>query len=516
MNTIRPRRGIRAAAAAVGLGLAAALGFASPAVAVGPGNIDPATPVSLTIHKYEQPAAGDLGAADGTELVNPAGTPLAGVEFTVQRVTSVDLMTNAGWATAEGLTAATVLSDPATYTLGTAVTGTTAADGSLVLSDAQLDGVGLYLVQETGYGTNPIAAPAQPFLVSLPLPTANGTWNYDAHVYPKNALKVVTKTVDDSAAYVMGDTVDWTVTTAVPALPEGTTYDQYAIGDLLDERLDFAGATVTLVDGASRTTLVAGTHYVQTVTTTAGPNGTSDAVLIDFLPAGLALLDAVSPAATIETVLSTTVNSIGDGTITNVAYNFVNTPNITTDPTTGAPYVPGDPYYPGTPGNPGTPVLPGDPTYPGTPSNEPATLWGELLVIKHAEGDQTQLLAGATFEVYALDANGARVGAAVATIRTDDLGQARVALRAGSYEIVETVAPAGYELDSTPIPVTIAGGEVADTAVQALVPNTQVPAWQLPVTGGLGQTAFIIGGVGLLLAAMGIGLARGRKARQDA
>lgn len=387
MSRQHPPRVLQRLAVGVGLALAASVTLAMPANAVGTGDIDPATPVSLTVHKYEQPQTGDLGANDGSQIA-PVGNALDGVEFTVQRVTNVDLSQNAGWETADSLTADEVLAPGSGYVLGTAVTGTTATTeagpGSIIFTDAQLDGIGLYLVQETNPGANPIAAPAVPFLVALPLPTGDGTWNYTPHVYPKNALSTITKKADDSDDFVVGDVVDWTVRSGVPTLSQGVEYTQYAIGDRFDAALDYQSVVVTLADG-TRTPLTEGTHYTVTATDVAG----EDAVLVDFLPEGLALLNAASPTAQVEAVFATAVLGVDDdGSIENVAHVFINDAFITDDGT-GKPYVPGEPYDPDGPAGPLAPVDPSSPDYPGAPSNEAVTNWSQLRIVKHAEGDES-------------------------------------------------------------------------------------------------------------------------------
>ncbi|MBP0656959.1 hypothetical protein J8J20_24105, partial [Mycobacterium tuberculosis] len=56
------------------------------------------------------------------------------------------------------------------YTFGTPITVTTDANGQ-VTQDLPF---GLYKVEETGSGDNNIISPAQPFLVTLPLPQTGG------------------------------------------------------------------------------------------------------------------------------------------------------------------------------------------------------------------------------------------------------------------------------------------------------------------------------------------------------
>ncbi|WP_051172470.1 SpaH/EbpB family LPXTG-anchored major pilin [Microbacterium indicum] len=451
-------------AAALTVAALATLGLAMPAsAATGPGNIDPDETVSLTVHKYVQPD-GELGENDG-HVIDPADMPagaqaLEGVEFTIQRVTSVDLLTNAGWELAQDLDASSIPADA----LGAEISGTTGADGSVTFGDDQVE-IGLYLVRETGSGDNPIVQPAIPFLVALPQADGDGAWNYDVHVYPKNALSSVTKAVDDSDAVVLGDTVDWTITSAVPLLPEGTHYTDYAISDSLDERLGYQELAVSLVDGGT-TALEAGTHYELT----APAAGETGEVVVAFTPAGLALLDGAGASAQVVIDLSTTVLSLGDGVIPNTATVFINDPDRTN----------------------------------GNDSNEVDTKWGALRILKYAEGDESRTLEGAVFSVYAVDpSTSTDASPVVEGLTTDAAGDAVTVLQTGqsdtrTYWVVETEAPAGYELSDEPIAVEVTAGAVAD-AVVVKVANAQTPAFHLPLTGGSGTAGLVIVGLAMVL-----------------
>ena len=76
------------------------------------------------------------------------------------------------------------------------------------------------------------------------------------------------------------------------------------------------------------------------------------------------------------------------------------------------------------------------------------------------------------------------------------------ALPYGSYTLVETKAPAGFVRDSTPHPFTIE--TQGQTIALGAYTNRQAPPVMLPLTGGLGSDAFLIGGSFFLVAA-GVG-----------
>jgi fimbrial isopeptide formation D2 family protein len=272
------------------------------------------------LHKLVQPETPTGLPNDGSELTPAqlAGlTPIAGVTFSLQSVGNIDLSTNAGWDTVSGLTAADVLTDPATFPLTAEGSGNTGADGELAFGALSL---GVYLVTETDPGENPIAQPSAPFLVTMPLPTGDSTWLYDVNVYPKNAVTEVTKTVDDSSAFGLGDDVNWTITGSVPYLADADPLVTFSISDALDARLGYSAATVSAVTAAGDPLVLVPADYTVTAPTPLGMTGTVSAV---FTPAGLAKLEA-NQGAVVGLALATEVLAIGDGSIENVATLAVN------------------------------------------------------------------------------------------------------------------------------------------------------------------------------------------------
>lgn len=478
MSTIFSWRQLRLAFAVVIAAVLALAGLAMPSQAqtptVGVGNINPAAETSLTIHKYEQPVPAWELENDGTAITVPGdANPLEGVVFRVQQLTDIDLTTAAGWTAAQAMDVATAL----TSTLGSDLGGATNTSGELVINDLP---VGLYLVQETNPGSNNIVSPAAPFLVAIPQPSGEGDWNYNVHVYPKNALlDAPVKEVNDEEAFKLGDIVDWTITASVPVLAEGDEYNSYIITDKLDFRLGFAGATVNL----NGSPLDAG-DYTITPTVT-DPTTAGELVTITLTESGLVKLRALGAAGTITVDLQTEVLSIGEtGIIPNQAIVFINDPNQGSD---------------------------------GTPTNIPETKWGALEITKHAEDNTDAVLAGAVFKLYVNDGTAAApiIGELILEdLTTDASGQILVeGLKAGEYVLVETAAPAGYLLDETPRSITIVAGSVASPNLYS-VPNEQEPPFNLPLTGGTGTMLFTIAGLVLLVGA-GAGYTIMRKRRES-
>lgn len=452
-------------------------------------NIDPSQTGSLTIHKYEQPATPTNLPNDGTELTPTqlAGlTPMAGVTFTVQQVNNIDLTTNAGWTAAAALTPEEAAAQAATP--GTTVT--TDASGTATLGNLPL---GLYLVTETGYPAG--VTPSAPFLVTIPLtdPTDESSWMYDVNVYPKNAVTGATKTVTDAPAIKLGDNVQWTITSDIPDV---NPIDGYKIVDKLDPKLTYTNSTVALSNGA---TLTLGTDYTIVF------DSATNTVTIEFTASGRAIL-AANPTAEVVVTINTTVNTVGE--ISNTALVYPNAASFSI-----------------TPGQPGGPVV--------TPPV--ITKWGNIVLHKQ-DSETSAALAGATFSVYptqadALAGTNAITISGVSSWTTDASGNLVIAgLRYSNwangaevspgdpgyqtYWLVETTAPAGYELLAQPVETTVTSSDPA--VVTVTIDNVPHNAgFELPLTGGMGTLALTAGGV-LVLAGTGLFMARGRRKNNEA
>lgn len=458
---------------ALALGALGAFAAAPADAATGP-NLDPSALGSLTIHKYAEPEIATDLPHDGTEL-DPADltglTALDGVTFSVQRVEGIDLTTNAGWETANGLTAAAVFADTATYPLGTASSEATVGG---VASFADL-ALGVYLVTETDPGPNDIAFAPEPFLVSIPLPDSANGWIYDVHVYPKNSLTAIEKAVDDEGATGLGSTVFWPITVEIPQLAEGQQLTSFVISDELDARLTFNSATVAL---SPTDTLDSGDYTISPAAATPGAM-----VEVTFTATGLDKLEAAQGGNAVVT-LDTTVTALGDGFIKNDALVTINDSEFT--------------------------------------SNEVQTDWGALVILKHAGADETKVLSGARFQLFRTEADAAARTSAISvsgetTFTSGADGLAVIpGLKAGAYWLVETQAPIGYTASTTPLAVTVTAGDVTLTSIDYRVSNTQAPPYMLPLTGGNGALWFAVGGGAMIVLAAGAALVLfGRRRRAE-
>ncbi|MCQ9389918.1 SpaH/EbpB family LPXTG-anchored major pilin [Brevibacterium sp. 50QC2O2] len=440
-------------AAASALSVAGLSGAANAVEVTGVGNIDSTAKGSITLHKSDSENPG--GAGDGSKITDTdaLGNPIEGIGFTLYKVNGVDLTTDAGWTEASQAKAGNY-TGAALTTVGEK---TTNAAGEIDWSNLDL---GLYKVVESN--SDAVTAKAADFLVTLPLPQGKGGWLYDVNVYPKNTVKEGTpvKEVNDPSNVVIGSDVTWDIKAPVNA--KGKKIANFSIGDDLDSRLGYKSATV---DG-----FTAGTDYTVKVD--------GQKVTIEFTATGVAKL---KPAQVVTAHITTTVKDQGDGTIENKAIVYTNDPKHET----------------------------------GTETNEPTTNWGSLDLTKYAKDDESKFLAGAEFDVK----HGDKV---VGHLKTDANGKAGITLWVGNdddttedYTLVETKAPAGYVLDSTPINVTVKANDTAHAAI-AKVANTQSGHPELPLTGANGKLLATIAGIALLLIAAGAGIVAANRRKTNA
>lgn len=486
-------RRLAAGAGAVALAAAGAVAMGTAASA-SPGPDQPGAPAdgTLTINKY----AG-LPVDQGGDLENP----LDDVEFTVTQVgressgtcEPIDLTNAADWDGLDGLFDSAPSAPAAPFCL---VPGSDVAQSTDGGSTTFALDVGVYYVEETDSGGNPIVSAVPNFYVSIP--TSNGAdedgWNYDVVADPKNQLMdEPSKTIEeDPSGLVVGSNVTWTLSIPIPTLAEGETFDSGSVTDVLDSRLSYVSSALSI----GGTELVEGTDY------TLDDSG----VTWTFDPA---VLDA-NMGETIVIELVTRVDSVGDGQIVNQGGED------------------GD-YWSEFNGT----------TVPGGPS--PETYWGQLSILKVDDSSPALNLEGAEFQVFDTAADGtcaaeAPASGAIATGTSDANGVVQwenvqpadvlglwIAnvddgpadpVPAKDYCVYETVIPSGHVAAPIDNPVTITPGE--DNVNPLTVVNPKKDGPDLPLTGAGGTLAMTIGG--LLLAGVGAGaiLASRRRSNQAA
>ena len=187
--------------------LALPMAASAEPVDTAPWVVAPSTKGTLTVEKHVSDSTSTPG--------NPQGAPLEGIEMTITRVgtgtadncIAIDLGTATGWDAWSIFQPLWAGQDPTNYgklpngyCAVTEKSERTVANGQAVFSNLAL---APYLVVETDSGENFVEAMDAPFLVTVPLRTEAGQWDYSPVAYPKNTLNtagIPTKTVGNNVA----------------------------------------------------------------------------------------------------------------------------------------------------------------------------------------------------------------------------------------------------------------------------------------------------------------------------
>lgn len=477
---------------------------------------------ALTVHKY-------LGATsslphDGTALTQDqlakltSQKPLQGVKFKLYQVEGVDVDTNEEVAVASKIGNMTLPGDVVDkgieldgkkYTLKAANPAemTTGQNGEAVFTVTNV-GLpnGVYVVVEDLAGSGDLktadgtavdkakVTPAAPFAVSVPMTKPDGeTLNKDVHVYPKNQVNDLTKTVKDAGKNV-GDDVVYTIsTTSTGADTNGDgKMDKddlggvYEIVDTLDPNLTYKSVTVKVADQ-----VVTADENGYEVTPVKEGNPAQDKVTVSFKGT---TLDTIAAGAKVELELTANVKqNSADGVIPNQAKLYPNDWAKKNDKPVDSPKV--------------------------------ETKFGDI-VIKKVNKDGG-VLAGAEFDVYLDDsadkdcssygdkiktseATGANGLVSIKGLHLTNFVDGKEVLEADQhpYCLVETKAPSGYQLLPKPIKFSLTkAGMVADLTAAAegdgsLVKITNYKNPGLPLTGA--QGILLVSVLGLILVSAGV------------
>lgn len=459
--------------------------------------------VSLTIEKF-------IGLPIEDPAINlPPGDEF---EFTVEKLSGINLQTTAGWEEVAGIIAGTITPDIdqafETVTLST-------TDGKATISTATNTDftVGVYRVTEIASPGYTVAAP---FYVTLPFtdPTS-GAWNYDQTVRPKNQEDILIEKDVDDLGVTIGEEITYTISAPLPA---GNLTELSVVDDLPAQLEAVDPATVKVYTGADAATR---TELIRDDSTIVANGGDGNQLTVTFGPTDRTTLQgrrAVNATLKIFVEFDTTVTSLpDDGIIENHAsIDFGGGLRYSTDPDG--------------PGEPGT----------GT-----ETRLGQLTISKVDEADQLISAGSASFELWRCQSDGATPakytvldtalpaatsadGTGKTTSFTTVNGQATLygvqvinwvngepvptnAIFGEDLCVVETAAPAGYLINPEPQPVEfdLTTTDEFDMVVDVVNLEDSITG-QLPATGGGGTLAMIAAGV-LVAIAGGFAALRGNR-----
>ena len=484
-------------------------------------DLDTSKTGSITIHKYVKDAINGTTAGNGLEDTSDHGIALDGAKFKIERLSTVDLTTQAGWeklATYKG-----DVEKAKADGVADAAEKVTAGGGLATFSGLKL---GAYVVTETETPAGYVGA--KPFIITVPMthPTELNKWVYDVHAYPKNSKAGIEKTVNDADTPAIGSAISYTIKSDVPA---AEALDFYDVVDQYDKRVELPEADITLkiIDGKTgEVALAKGTDY--TLIAADGKDGKTKFWTAEFTEAGRAKLVAnrKDDNTKVQMDLAGTVKQKveSDGLFKNKAILLPNAPSNGWKPNSGE-------------------VPP-----PDYPNSEVVSKFGKVKITKVSSVEDTKKLEGAEFEVYkctpatkptknfesvdaALDEKLTPAG--TTTYKTDANGEVTIdGLRnndwannaavaeadRGWYCLVETKAPAGFELQPRPIAFQVLeSNSTADNQYTLETTVKDVPkrgGFDLPLTGAAG-VGVLIGAGALLVGGSGaIALANKRRKEQ--
>ena len=353
--------------------------------------------------------------------------------------------------------------------------------------DAPLDDGEYLIIVQPGNGTTKIYQHAIAKLEPVQNAETNdwavneGKWTVDMQLksadepYPDKDID--SESATSSSDYAVGDPVPFKITSAIPLYPENAVEETFNISDTMNHLAFNSGSLVVTVntsDGTELAKLQQGADYTLEV-----PGDEGETFRIEFV------YDNIREYA--GNVVTVKYTATVQDSAEHISYNTA-TVEFTRNPMTAGNYDE----------NPG----------------ETVEVYTYEVQVNKQDVDTKDALEGAEFGLYTDEAgsNQVMVNGSHVTFTTDGNGYAEISgLKAGTYYLIETKAPEGYQLDKTPHKVVITA--VADSDGQfeySYTIDNQKQDISLPVTGGAGTVALTAAGV-VLVAGAAAFIVRSRK-----
>ena len=300
------------------------------------------------------------------------------------------------------------------------------------------------------------------------------TTNPTVTIHDKNDMPF--EKTDNKVSADVGETVNYTITGKVPDTTGFETYT-YEIADTMSDGLTFK-KDVKVTVGSADVTADCNVAY------NANGNANSFTVTIPVM--------SYQIGAAIEVTYTATVNEKAIAVVSNneAKLTYSNNPTDSESKTT-------------------------------TPAQKQEVYSSKIVIDKFETGKKTTKLPNAKFVLYkevTTDAETSLVYykwntdkkvewvtdmAAATVMTTNDQGEATFGgLADGTYHLVETEAPAGYNPLTAPVPVTVAGSSTDTTKLSVTAEVENKTGTTLPTTGGMGTTIFYVLGAVLVLGAV--------------
>lgn len=400
--------------------------------------------------------------------------------------------------------------DPETLAgIATEKFGTTDEKGIVKQENMEL---GLYLFVETNAPSGVVEA-HDPFILSVPMTSAEGnTWEYDITVYPKNDLiteekvpkpeKSVEGTKPDQGKDTasVGDLLTYTLKTDIidafgsldrlvlhDQMSKGLTLQRKLNGEYIDAELDMVKldkSGIFTVEGISRVT--GETEEIRVdkeIEVEAEERDGGTYLSIEFVNAN----EIKEQYSSVSVSYRARVNKFAE------IYD-PNTNTVTLD------------YG----------------THSEIPGNE-VSVYTYGYALQKVDG-KDNALAGAEFQIFATEEDAKNRqnpltflseqenGKLIDTATSGEDGIVKFyGLKPGTYWIMETKAPNGYNLLKDPVQITVTSGTGKLPEGQADIQIVNTKGFELPETGGAGTIAFTLGGIIVMILAVVIYLKSRKK-----